>query len=142
MKYNLYLLGLLCVLFSSEAMAQTPLPYYTGFDNASEKAGWTEYRKGDNGLYQWKFININPVSAPGVLLHNYPVGGSVPTDDWFVSPPFNFSNGGKLDSIYFSFTGFGVPALIDTVAIYLLQGNADPALATTSTTRFQDQLPE
>jgi len=59
---------------------------------------------------------------------------SAVTDDWFVSPPFNFSNGGKLDSISFWFGGFGIPALSDTVAIYLVQGSSDPALATSTTT--------
>jgi len=76
MNQKLYIHTFLFALFISRAIAQTPLPYYTGFDNASEKAGWTEHRKGDNGVYQWQYFNIAPVSAPAVLLHTYPVGGN------------------------------------------------------------------
>lgn len=114
--------------------AQTALPYYTGFDNATETAGWQEFRKGnaDPG-YKWGYSTFGAYSAPSALFHNYPVGGTVTTDDWFVSPGFSFPAGGTVDSVRSAFSGFGVPSTADTVALYLLTGSPDPALATTRT---------
>lgn len=133
MKQVFNLLLIFVCVFSTTSNAQTPLPYYTGFDNATEKAGWTEFRKGDNGAYKWTFDTNSSVSSPTRLKHDYPVGGSVVTDDWFVSPPFSFIYGGKIDSVYSSFTGFGMPTSDDTIAIYVLRGNPDPALASSKT---------
>lgn len=111
--------------------AQTSLPYYTGFDNTTQKAGWQEFRKGNaDPTYKWDYSSVSAYSAPTCLLHNYPVGGTVTTDDWFVSPGFNLPAGGRLDSIRSAFSGFGMPAAADTVALYLLKGSPDPALAT------------
>jgi hypothetical protein len=114
------------------AQAQTALPYQTGFDNASQKSGWMGHRKGAaDANNQWSYqAGAIPYTAPECLYHNYPVGGTVATDDWFVSPAFNLSAGGKLDSVRNYFSGFGTPSHDDTVAIYLLVGSADPALAT------------
>ncbi len=114
--------------------AQTPLPYYTGFDNAAQTAGWQEFRKGNaDPNYKWMYASFTAYSAPASLFHHYPVGGTVMTDDWFVSPGFSIPSGGRVDSIRSAFAGFGVPGTADTVALYLLKGSPDPALATSKT---------
>ena len=115
--------------------AQTALPYFTGFDNANQKAGWQMFRKGNsNSTYEWGYTNIDAYSPTECLYHDYPVGQStLRTDDWYVSPPFTIGSNGKIDSIRTSFRGFGAPGEGDTVAIYLLKGNADPALASSKT---------
>jgi hypothetical protein len=127
---QLLLLVTTALIFTS-ANAQTPLPYFTGFDNASQQDGWTQQREGDLGSYQWNYNAFSPYSVPNNLSHNYPVGGTQITDDWFVSPVFDFSNGGKIDSIRHAFSGFGVPGIADTFALYLLIGSQDPSVATT-----------
>ena len=119
------------ILFSLSAAAQTSLPYFTAFDNAGQQSGWTEYRLGEeNAFYEWNYSTMQPYTAPNCLAHNYPVGGENLLDDWFVSPEFDFSGGGMLDSLHHAFSGFGVPGAGDTVAIYLLHGSQDPAVAT------------
>ena len=120
-------LSLLTFLISSQAGAQV---YYTGWDNASEISGWTQIRKGDASLYEWTFDASNPFSPDSCLAHYYPVGGSTPTDDWYVSPVFDFSLGGSIDSLYKNYSGFGTPMAGDTIELYLLAGNQDPDLAT------------
>ncbi len=111
--------------------AQLSMPYETGFDNVSQQSGWTEYRKGVVGQFQeWDYEAAQAFSAPNCVIHNYPVGGADPMDDWFVSPAFNISAGGALDSLRYYFSGFGTPQAGDTVFIYLLNGSQDPALAT------------
>ncbi len=120
-------------VFSTCATAQTDLPYYTGFDNATQQQGWTQYRTGDEGDFnEWYYVTINTFSAPQSLYHNYPVGGSEVTDDWYVSPAFDFSGGGMIDSLRYHFSGFGTPFGIDTVGIYLLNGAQDPEIASRS----------
>jgi Secretion system C-terminal sorting domain len=117
------------VLLSTKLFSQTPLPYFTGFDNTAQKAGWQEFRKGSTSNGGWDYPSAAPFSSPNALSHGFPLGGSSPTNDWFVSPAFNFSNGGKIDSIRHLFSGFGSPGESDTIAIYLLTGSPDPALA-------------
>lgn len=110
--------------------SQTALPYYTGFDSATEQEGWTEYRVGATvSLNQWSYSNIGAFSDPQCLMHGYPVGGTELTDDWFVSPEFDFSAGGMIDSLRYEFSGFGTPGSNDTIGVYLLNGSPDPALA-------------
>jgi hypothetical protein len=122
------LLGL--VMNFGVVQAQTLLPYTTGFDTEAQKNGWTIYEKGaEGGFYKWNF-NTNGYSAPVCLGHDYPVGGTEITDDWCVSPPFKIASNGKIDSLRYKFSGFGMPNAGDTVAIYLLTGSADPELAT------------
>lgn len=114
--------------------AQTALPYETGFDNAAQTAGWQAFRKGNTDPnYKWVYATFTAYSAPASLLHQYPVGGTVVTDDWFVSPGFSIRSGGRVDSIRSAFSGFGLPDVADTVALYLLTGSPDPALASTKT---------
>lgn len=115
------------------AIAQTPLPYSTGFDT-NPPAGWQVFRKGATVVFsEWEQTGTNAYTAPFSLSHDYPVGGTSATDDWYVSPAFSFAAGGKIDSVRHYFSGFGVPQSGDTVAIYLLKGSADPAAATAKT---------
>ncbi len=129
MKSSFLIMAALSALSLTEASAQTH--YATGFDTPTQKQGWQMFRKGATDINnEWTFGTVLPYTAPACLYHNYPVGGATPTDDWFVSPVFQFATGGKIDSVRTHFSGFGVPATADTLAIYLLVGSPDPALAT------------
>jgi len=129
MRINFYITIALFFSFV-QTQAQVALPYSTGFDNAGEQSGWEEYRlSAGTQFYFWNYSTANPHSAPNCLAHNYPVGGSSVTDDWFVSPMFNLEDGGMIDGIWHSFSGFGTPQTEDTLAIYLLIGSQNPALA-------------
>lgn len=110
------------------SFAQTT--YYTGWDNTSESAGWTQIKKGDTGFYEWVKDGSTSVSPDSCLAHYYPVGGSVATDDWYVSPVFDFSAGGWIDTLWHNYNGFGTPMAGDTIVLYLLNGSSDPDLAT------------
>lgn len=50
--------------------------------------------------------------------------------DWFVSPAFNFANGGNISLKINLYYANGSPKPVDEFAMYLFTGNADPALAT------------
>jgi hypothetical protein len=129
-----YISAAVLLLLAGNSYAQTALPYFSGFDNAAQKDGWQVFRKGDAPVsYKWDISSTAAFSAPACLMHSYPVGGTNATDDWYVSPPFTLTAGGKVDSIRHAFAGFGQPAAGDTVAVYLLVGAADPAAATTKT---------
>lgn len=123
------LFALSSFLYSTRSLAQTALPYTSGFDNTAEKSGWQSFRKGVSGSSEWNYNTALPYSPAERLSHLYPVGGTAVTDDWFVSPMFHFPSGGTIDSVRHLFSGFGTPTAGDTVAIYLLVGNSDPALA-------------
>lgn len=126
MKKTLLTIALLGSL-SAGLHAQTALPYSHGFENAT---GWQLFRKGATPTYKWELKTDNPFAGTSKLYHDYPVGGGpATTDDWYVSPPFSLTSGGKIDSLRTRFAGFGNPAAGDTVAIYLLKGSADPATA-------------
>lgn len=117
--------GALCAKNSLQAQ-----DYFTGFDTPDEQAGWQLFQKGvQNNTYAWEF-SLGTFTAPNCLAHYYPVGGTMVLDDWMVSPAFDFSQGGSIDSLWYHFTGFGTPMAGDTIAIYVLNGNADPDLAT------------
>jgi hypothetical protein len=138
---NAMKLRLLFTLALSASCCATSLAqsdYYTGFDNTAGRTGWQQFRKGAVSQFQqWSFDDTQGFSAPASLIHNYPVGGSDPMDDWFVSPAFNFSEGGMLDSLRFYFSGFGTPQSGDTVFLYLLNGSADPDLADSQEILFE-----
>lgn len=120
-------------LFSITLKAQVPLPYYSGFDNATQKAGWTEYKKGATTFSHWGNSG-GGYSAPNGISHDYsPSTGITLTDNWYVSPAFSITNGGRLDSIRYKFYGMSVPAADDTIAIYLLNGSQNPSLASSKT---------
>lgn len=130
---SLFLSSLFAFMAFSTLKAQLSMPYVTGFDTPDEKAGWAQYRKGIIGQFQqWDYETAQSFSAPGCLAHNYPVGGTDPMDDWFVSPAFNITAGGTLDSLRYYFSGFGTPQAGDTVFIYLLNGAQDPELASSA----------
>lgn len=118
---NSFYTFLLSLFVAVSANAQN---YSTTF-NADDTDGWEEFSLGaeSNPLYAWTIWN-------GVLRHAYPVGGMEYTDDWMVSPVFNFSNGANIDSISYSFGGFGTPMGADTIALYLIVGDKNPAMAT------------
>lgn len=111
---------ILFLLASSFAFGQTALPYYTGFNTVAEIDGWEEFSLGaTESFYYWSTSNSS-------LSHDYPVGGTIPTDDWWVSPEFDFSNGALIDSLKFKFSGFGNPTAGDTIALYLINGAKNP----------------
>lgn len=126
MKIKL-LLSFLCLgVFFNDAQSQTT--YFTGFDTESQRQGWTQFRVGTevNPFYEWEISPFDAHSDSNCLMHLYPVAGLGTTDDWYVSPAFNFSAGAVIDSIWTRFSGFGVPMNDDTVALYLLTGHQHP----------------
>lgn len=129
-------LTLLAVMsFKQRSYAQiTPLPYYENFDTQAI-ARWTPYRLGTNDQddFPWYITIHNPYSEPFSMMHTC----TVPTaqaNNWTVSKnAFSFAAGGKIDSIRSWITATNPPASGDTIGIYLLTGNQDPALANTVT---------
>lgn len=121
MKLNFYFL-ILFFFSLNTAFSQEPLPYLGDFE--ADDGEWVEYRLGETteDFYTWEI-------SLGELRHNYPVGGSETTDDWMVSPAFDFSNGGMIESLDYKFSGFGFPFGIDTIALYLVSGSQNPAEA-------------
>jgi hypothetical protein len=127
---RLPLITLIVLLFNFQSKAQETLPYYSGFDTQEQKDGWTEYKTAATQFSHWGDGGFNAYSDPNCISHDYsPSTGIDLTDNWYVSPGFSISNGGKLDSIRYSFSGFSVPDTGDTIAIYLLNGSQDPTLA-------------
>jgi hypothetical protein len=119
-------LSLICNL----SFGQVTLPYSSGFDNANEQSGWVHFQKAATSVGGWEISSSTPNSAPNCLSHDYaPSTGVTLADNWFVSPAFEIPSGGSLDSISYMFSGFSVPGMGDTVAVYLLQGSQDPDLA-------------
>lgn len=127
-------LTLLCVGFcylTTSLQAQVPLPYYSGFDNAAERAGWTIYRLGESAINSWSIASVGGFSPSSSISHDYsPSSGVNLVDDWYVSPGFLVPGGGTLDSVRYAFSGFSVPAEGDTIGVYLLLGNQHPGFAT------------
>lgn len=132
--------NLLCLLpailtcFTITLTAQVDLPYYSGFDNASERAGWQIYRTGENALANWSLATVGGFSPTSCISHDYaPSSGATVADDWFVSPAFLIPAGGSLDSVRYYFSGFSVPANDDTIGIFMLTGSQNPEAATSIT---------
>lgn len=118
--------------------AQVNLPYNTGFEGSSEQTGWVQYKKGtQSSFYEWEYVPGQGFGSSTALMHYYPVGGSVASDDWFVSPAFLIPTGGTLDSLRYSFTGFSLPQAADTVFVYLLFGDQDPDVANQQTILYE-----
>lgn len=136
-KLLLFMIILVLSFISMSLKAQVSLPYYSGFDDANQKAGWTEYKKAATTFSHWGYASFGAYSEPNSITHDYsPSTGITLTDNWFVSPAFSISNGGKLDSIRYKCSGYSVPEAGDTIAIYLLTGSQDPALATSKILLF------
>ncbi len=118
------------ILINLTAISQVSMPYYSGFDNAAEQEGWTEYKKASTQFSHWGIASANAYSPPNCISHDYsPATGITLTDNWFVSPGFSIAGGGTLDSVRYMFSGFSVPVEGDTIGIYLLNGSSDPELA-------------
>jgi hypothetical protein len=103
------------------------LPYYTGFDNAAQQAGWQQFRTGTLSLYDWS-IGATGFSAPNQLAHDYNVGGQN-TDtviDWYVSPPLNITAPATI-SLKVTTSGFSTP-FPDNCEVWFGTGNKNPAL--------------
>jgi len=127
--------------FPLSLLAQLPLPYSTGFDNAGQQAGWQQFRTGHLSTYSWGISGFGAPSAPNKLWHDYPVGGSAndTVRDWWVSPLLDLSTAANLTlkvNVY-AITGSTMPS--DGLSIMLLTGSPNPALATV--TPLQDLLP-
>jgi len=113
------------------AVAQTPLPYYTGFDNAAQKDGWVYFAQGLEDPLQagWIYNSITPKSAPQYLYHSY--WGDAPslTKDWIISPSFDFSGGATVKCALMVYAYPAVTAN-DSINLYLLEGSQNPTIAT------------
>lgn len=126
----------IALLFGLQSFAQTPTPYYSGFDTPPQQANWVSHRKGFIIPSDWTFGNL-PIAhtPPNCVSHDYPVGGAPAlVEDWWVSPAFDFSAGGAIDSMQIIVFAMGGSAAVDDhFGVYLLAGSPDPALATTVT---------
>ncbi len=133
MKTNqTYKLILLAFFLSGSTLAFSQTTYRTGFDTDDENKGWVEFRKGKMGNAQWK-LGINGYSEPNCMVHSAPTGDADKDSlvNWFVSPKFDFSNGGTIDTLrynYYAFMGTFFPEQV--VQVYALNGSNDPAKAT------------
>jgi hypothetical protein len=127
-------------IFSSilnSGFAQTSTPYFCGWDDSSQESGWMQFRLGDeNPFYQWELSNFENYSGTQSLIHNYPVGSTEAVNDWYVSPEFDFSEGGQIDSLRYLYAGFGTPIEGDTIQLVLIEGNQNPNLATNLTVLY------
>lgn len=121
------------ILFISWVPAQTNLTYFTGFDSPTQIAHWTYYGEGAHSPYSWEYNGQSAYSTPTCLVHYYPVGGTSETIDWYISPGFFLPEGAMIDSLRYHFSGFGMPATADSVAIYVLRGSPLPNQATSKT---------
>jgi hypothetical protein len=130
---NLYLRLIISSAFACCSLvltAQEDLPYYSGFDNAAERAGWQIFRTGENALANWSIATVGGFSPTSCISHDYaPSTGATLADDWYVSPGFLIPSGGSLDSLRYFFSGFSVPADDDTIGVFLLTGSPDPSSA-------------
>jgi hypothetical protein len=134
MLRNLLLLPAILTFFTITLTAQEDLPYYSGFDNATERAGWQIFRTGEDALANWSIATVGGFSPTSCISHDYaPSTGATVADDWYVSPGFLIPAGGSLDSVRYLFSGFSVPADDDTIGIFLLTGSQNPELATSIT---------
>jgi hypothetical protein len=103
-----------------------PLPYYTGFDNVAEQAGWQQYRTGFMSLQSWHYSNTG-FSTPNCIFHDYNVGGNL-TDtviDWFISPALNFTSTGVV-SLKVKTFGFSPPT-VDNCGVWFGTNSQNPA---------------
>jgi len=104
--------------------------YNTSFETDEEQNEWTFFELGpeEHEIYRWEFGN-GAIDGNAALVHFYPVEGEDVSDDWVVSPAFDFFGGGEITSISYQFSGFGTPFGIDTIALYLITENVNPDLA-------------
>ncbi len=126
-----YYFPILICLLSIPAKSQTSLPYSTGFDDAIQKAGWQSFRSGVTTTSTWGYSSTQYYSATNSVLHDHPIGAGVTdtTEDWWVSPAFNLSNGGFLSVKLIAYSPSGSMLPEDLFEAYVFQGSANPNLA-------------
>jgi len=126
MKSRLFIFLILVCSYSSIAQ----VTYRTSFETDEEQNEWTFFELGpeEHEIYSWEFSS-GEIDEDIALVHFYPVGGEDISDDWVVSPAFDFFGGGEITSLSYQFNGFGTPFDIDTVALYLITENINPELA-------------
>ncbi|MEI6124371.1 MAG: T9SS type A sorting domain-containing protein [Bacteroidota bacterium] len=135
-KSKLFAITGLLTLISFSLSAQVSLPYFSGFDNAAQQNGWVEYKKAATTFSHWSIAG-GGYSLPNAVGHDYsPASGITLTDNWFVSPGFSITSGGKLDSIRYKFSGMSTPDAGDTIALYLLNHSPNPDFAITKQLLF------
>ena len=90
------------------------------FNSKEQAKDWKQYRLGDTEGPGWAIYNG--------LYHDYAPGMKVgAADDWFVSPPLEINQEGKIDSIEFWNVGFmSRMGDNDTIALYMLAGSQNP----------------
>jgi len=102
--------------------------YRTNWDNAIERQAWLQYHIGIDSSTSWYYTPVAVLQGE-VLAHAAPaLSNSNPMDSWIVSPAFNFSSGGNLDSLIINLSGLSFPSLTDTLGIYLISGSQNPSL--------------
>ncbi|NVN95978.1 MAG: hypothetical protein HXX18_11910 [Bacteroidetes bacterium] len=70
-------------LLSITLNTQVTLPYYTGFDNVTQQAGWTEYQKAEVTFCHWG--SGYAYSMPNGIGHAFaPSSGITLVDNWYV----------------------------------------------------------
>ena len=112
-----YFMIVVLALMANLVKAQKTLPYYTGFDNLSEKSGWKTYSLGVTGTY-------GPWAIGGDLHHDYSNVG--PVVDWAVSPGLIFTAAGKISfktQLYY----MGYLDTSNYIGIWYCSGNQDPS---------------
>lgn len=124
----LFIVGL--VLSSAIGSAQSlSLPYYVDWTD-DQNDGWQVFVKGDGLVsYSWSFNqNATRGSYEGEWFATGPISH---VDDWIVSPALNLSSGASISFSYRVGSDLSVPPSPgDSAQLYVLTGNADPALAT------------
>ena len=90
------------------------------FNSKEQAKDWKQYRLGDTEGPGWAIYNG--------LYHDYAPGMKVgAADDWFVSPPLEINQEGKIDSIEFWNVGWMYRmGDNDTIALYMLTGSQNP----------------
>lgn len=121
-----YAILAIVTLISGLVNAQQPLPYSTGFDTESERAGWQQFKLGANATYGPWTITAGGLSAPNQLFHDYNNTGIV--EDWFVSPAINFTSSSKIELKINVYSLLGSSYAPDYIGIWFSSRTSDPAL--------------
>ena len=123
-KITLCLIIGFSILFGKSIIAQSPIPYYTGYDSPAEKAGWTLYKLGVTATYgPWTYGA--GFSGTGIY-HDYNNSGTV--EDWFSSPALNFTTPSKIALKIKVFVISGSVQPGDYIGIWYSPGSQDPAM--------------
>jgi len=126
---------LLISLFALSPLLKAQTTYYTGFDTDAEKANWTQFTKGKTGNARWEII-AGGIDGSKRVTHYAPTGDANKDSlvNWYVSPKFDFSEGGAIDSLKFNYFSFMNTFIAEQrVHIYLLVGSKDPSTSSSKT---------